>query len=296
MNARIRLVLLASALSLTLTACGGGSDTASPEKTPAASAAADGGDFCEQLDQARGSFELMNISLATDWSAFEGASKQLAAVEPPTAIAADWKVAADFYAYIAGLFEDVDFSDRKAVGAAIQSNLGPETEARAKKAEASIAEVEAYAKDTCQDTDDATPAAVTDACTLLKDDELKRVFPTGVPAPKSRTYAANTKECIWKTDAAEASIMIAPLAEFKSEYLDKSTPLSTGEIDGLEGGNTFKGILGIGRFNTKGHSVSFTLDEVGGFVSVRHGEGDSRPADVGTASTLAKLVVSRLKG
>lgn len=294
MNARNRLVLLVCGLALTLTACGGGSEKEPPKDSPAATSAGDGSDFCDQLAEAKRTFALMDISLATDWSAFKDASKRLAAVKPPAEIAAQWKVAADFYAYIAGMFEGVDFSDRDAVGDAVKANLGPETEARAKEADSAIGEVEAYAKSNCDDTGDAAPAAVTDACTLLKDDELKRVFPTGVPEPKSQTYGPDTMECIWKTDAAEASIMIAPLAEFTREYLDKSTPLPTGEIEGLEGGNTFKGILGIGRFNTRGHSVSFTHDKVGGFVSVRHGDGDSRPADVGTASKLAKLLVSRL--
>lgn len=294
MNARNRLILLISAVALTLAGCGGGSEKKPSEDAPAASSAGGSADFCEQLTEAKETFALMDISLATDWSAFEDASKQLAEVDAPPAIAAQWKVAADFFAHVAGMFEDVDFSDRKAVGEAVQSNLGPETEARAKEAETAITEVQAYAKQNCEGGGDAAEASVTDACTLLTDDELKRVFPTGVPEPKSRTYARDTMECIWKTDGAEASLMIAPLAEFKGEYLDKSTPLPTGEIHGLEGGNTFKGILGIGRFNTRGHSVSFTHDTVGGFVSIRHGDGDSRAADVGTASTLAKLLVSRL--
>lgn len=294
-----RTGLLACCLALSLAACGGSSDDdpgnrSSPATTSATAAPADSADFCSQLADVKGDLALINISLTTDWSKFEEAAKQVAAVEPPAKIAAPWQTTTEFYAHIAGLFKGVDFSDRSAVGAVLDRELGPELETRAKATEKAIATIQAYADDSCSAAGDAEPAAVTDACTLLAADDLNRVFPAGVPKPDSREYGPDSMECIWKTDNAEASIMIVPIALFETDYLGKSTPRPSGKIDGLEGGDTFKGVLGVGRFNTRGHSVSFTTSTVGGFVSVRHGGSDSRAAQVGTAAALAKVLVGKL--
>lgn len=290
---------MACAFILTMAACGGDSDddpkTAS-SKAPesSTSAPADAADFCTQFTDVRGTLSLIDISLATDWAKFPEAAKQLAAVDPPEEIAMPWRTTTEFYGHIAGMFQGVDFSDRAAVGAVLDKKLGPDTEQRAKKAEQAIATIQTYTDANCETPKDAQPAAMTDACTLLEPKDLAKVFPTGLPTPESQTYGPDSIECIWKTEDAEASIMVVPIKDFKREFLDKSTPMPAGEIDGLEGGDTYKGVLGFGRFNTKGHSVSFTTDTLGGFVSVRHPGSDSRPAQVGTATTLAKVVVAKL--
>lgn len=293
----IRSAVVACALALTLAGCagaGGGGGAPSAPETPGVDGAVDGDAFCAQLSEVQGHFSLLQVSLATDWSTFAEASEDLAAVTPPPQLAQHWTAVTGFYAHIAEIFAGVDFSDPDAVAAVIEKEFGPETEAAAQRAEEAVAEIEAYAASSCpSDTGDAS-AELTDACELLVAADLERVFPTGIPEPDSRSYAPDTMECIWESDAAEVSIMLVPLADFEREYLAQSEPLPAGEIDDLEGGDTYQGTIGIGRFDTRGHSVSFTHDTVGGFVSVRHGDTNSRAAEVGTAARLAKALVERL--
>jgi hypothetical protein len=295
----IRSAVVACAFAFALTGCGagaGGEGRGAPSapETAGVDVTVDDEAFCAQLSQVQGHFALLRVSLATDWSTFTEASDELAAVTPPPQLAEHWKTVTDFYAHIAEIFAGVDFADAEAVSAVIEKEFGPETEEAAQRAEEAVAEIDAYAASACPtDTDDAS-ADLTDACELLVAADLDRVFPTGIPEPDSRSYAPDTMECIWESDAAEVSIMLVPLADFESEYLAESEPLPVGEIDDLEGGDTYKGTIGIGRFDTRGHSVSFTHDTVGGFVSVRHGDTNSRAAEVGTAARLAKALVERL--
>lgn len=274
--------------------------TAAPDQPAPSDDQADGGDFCAELAGLQRSLDLIDISIGTDWpqtiADMRAAERELVAVQPPSDIADEWTVVAGFFSLIVTAFEGVDLDDQKAVGDVLQDRLGPETEAAAKAAGVAGTRIAAFATDTCGDDTAASPAAaVDDGCALLEDDELRsRVFVINEPTAEPRSFGDGYDECIWTDERSEVSLMLIPLEEFQREYVDKSTPITRSPIDGLEGGLAYDGTVGIARFNTRGHSVSFVAGDRGGFVSVRIGEDGSRSADVGEASRLARLVVSRL--
>jgi hypothetical protein len=117
---------------------------------------------------------------------------------------------------------------------------------------------------------------------------------TTEPTAEPRSYGDGYVECIWSDGTSQVSLMVVPLAEFEREYVAPSTPISDVPVDDLDGGKAYEGTLGIGRFSTHGHSVSFTAGDLGGFVSVQIRDTGSRPAEVGEAARLARLLVAGL--
>jgi hypothetical protein len=309
-----RLVPLCCLVVLAGTACGGSDDPAttdsesststsaesSPEPEPAEETADPSADFCTTITDVRSRLEVLNLSLATDWAttipAIRQGESELQAIEPPSELAADLADVTAFFTLITDAFDGVDPGDEAAVQTVLESVFGPETEASATTAAAAVERIDAYVAENCSDgPTDAPASAVDDGCALLDEDELRsRVFVKTEPTATPRSYGDGYDECIWTDDRSEVSLMLIPLDEFEREYVAKSTPITNSPIDGVEGGLAYKGTLGIGRFNTRGHSVSFVAGDRGGFVSVRIGEDGSQAADVGEAGRLASLLLAGL--
>lgn len=293
---------LACAVLLTVAACGGseedpvGKATSSAATTPAPEPSAQpaGDDPCDSVTEAASYVDLLVFAnnmddpdlgdrLAKAKAAFDSA--------PPAELAKDWKIVAEFFATVAPAFAGVDPTDGDQLRSA-QATLDKGIEAQAAAADEAGGRIAAYAKSQCAMGSDTAAASTTDACDLLTDEELRKVFPADDPIAKGKDFGVGFLECIWKGKTAEASVMVMPLDKLKEDYLDKATPLSA--VDGLENGNAYRGTIGIGRVSSRGHSVSFSDGDVGGFVSVRTGNGGSRVVDVPIASDLAKAAAGRL--
>ena len=273
-----------------------GSEPSPTDDEPAGSATA--ADFCTALSGVSGHFDLLEISLDTDWEetvlALREAEAELAAIEPPDQLGADWADVTAFYTLIVGAFEGVDLADDAAVQAVIEERFGPETEEAATTAQAAIGRIDSYAEKTCVEGSEPAPAPV-DGCALLPADALsQRVFVTTQPTAEPRSHGEGQVECIWSDGTSEVSLMLIPREEFEREYVARSTPLTEVPIDDLAGGLAYQGTLGIGRFSTRGHSVSFIAGDRGGFVSVQIRDTGSRPVEVGEAARLARLLVAGL--
>lgn len=291
-------------LVIGLTACGSGSEPAAKDPAKESSApapAADAaGDFCADSGELMGHFDLLDISIETDWESVAGQFRtgdtELSAASPPTEIADEWATVSSFYGLISDAFDGVDLTDEAEIRTTLTETLGEETEAKALAAQEAVAGIRAYVRSECggEGASDEGVTELSNACTLLTAADLKRVFAGDVPNGTSRTYGVGYLECIWKGDQAEVSVMMMPIGDFTRAYLDKSTPLPASKISGMGDSQAYKGVVGIGRFSTRGHSVSFTSDEVGGFMSVRQGDSSSRPVEVGDAERLARIVFAQL--
>ncbi|GLI27639.1 hypothetical protein ARHIZOSPH14_18810 [Agromyces rhizosphaerae] len=225
-----------------------------------------------------------------------GLTPGFVATTPPEDIADEWGVLSEYFSEIAAHFADVDTDDDTALGDALEAMPERVNELAFAAADAAYT-VGEFAAVECG-TGDAAGTTVTDACTLLSEADAPLVAVMGgdVPEGESSDLGFGWIQCQWEAAASdnEVWVMLVPIDEFRSEYLDESTPLANSEIDELEDGAAYEGMIGTGSFSTSGHAVSFTAGDVGGFVSVRTGDGDSRAEDVGAATQLAIAVVGRL--
>lgn len=257
-------------------------------------------DFCAGVSDVAGRFDLLEVSLGTDWAAqvtaMADGELELAAIEPPAELADDWASITDFFSLILDTFGDTDLHDDAAVQAVIEGGFGPETEAAAEAAQEAVARIDAYAESSCPGGGDSDqPLVGEDGCALLTAADLsQRVFVTSAPTAAPRSFGEGYVECIWSDGTSQVSLMVVPLAEFEREYIEPSTPISNVPIDDLDGGMAYAGTLGIGRFSTRGHSVSFTAGGRGGFVSVQIRDAGSRPVEIGEAARLARVLVAGL--
>lgn len=298
-----RGVGLACALLLTSTACGGGqgtsaTPTASPTKSATPSAAAAPAeaevDQCTTIAGAASYLDMLVFANIMDDPKLSDrlakAEAAFADTEPPAELTEDWKTVAEFFGVISKAFAGVDPTDGDQLRKA-QATLGDGIDAQAAAAGEAGIRITSYGKKNCAKADDAV-AFLTDACDLLTKKELRKVFPADDPVAEGKDFGKDFLECIWTGKTAKASVMVMPLDKLKADYLDKSTPLSA--VEGLENGNAYRGTIGIGRLSSKGHAVSFSHGDLGGFVSVQTGDRGSRVVDVPIASDLAKAAAGRL--
>lgn len=140
-----------------------------------------------------------------------------------------------------------------------------------------------------------TAGEAVDPCTLVSDETLADVFPTGAPEPDGTIYGAGSSDCTWD-DAPEAflAVSVVPGADFTSDYVNQlnlGDPV-TSDVLGPEA-VSFPGTVGIGSASADGATVGFVKDGTGALVAVRSGE-EGGPSDLGTATTIAEEVAGGL--
>jgi hypothetical protein len=140
-----------------------------------------------------------------------------------------------------------------------------------------------------------TSEAVVDPCTLVSDEQLAEIFPTGAPEPEGNDYGAGFSDCTWD-DAPDVflGVTLVPEANFASDFVDQLTPGGpvTSDVLGPDA-VSFLGTGGIGSASSGGATVRFVTDGTAVLVAVRSGE-DGGPSDLGTATTVAEEVAGSL--
>jgi hypothetical protein len=147
------------------------------------------------------------------------------------------------------------------------------------------------------DSDQSTkvePAGKTsqgDACGLLDDSALAKLFPDGVPDPSGTSFGTGFAECEWSGDGSMVLVSTLPADDFRSDYVEQLTV--TAPVKGLgDQAVSFPGLVGIGRGSADGGSVGFTFGDDAAIVAVRS-TGDPTK-DAAEATTLAKAIVRQL--
>jgi hypothetical protein len=152
----------------------------------------------------------------------------------------------------------------------------------------------------CADSDDSDratkvePAGKTsqgDACGLLGDDALAKLFPDDVPDPSGTSLGTGFAECEWNGDGSMVLVSMLPADDFRSDYVEQLTV--SAPVKGLgDDAVSFPGLVGIGRGSADGGSVGFTSGDDAAIVAVRS-SGDPTK-DAAEATTLAMDVAQHL--
>ena len=142
---------------------------------------------------------------------------------------------------------------------------------------------------------DTTGEAAVDPCTLVSDETLAEVFPTGAPEPDGTIYGVGVSDCTWD-DAPDAflAVSVVPGEDFASDFVNQlnvGDPV-TSDVLGPDA-VSFTGTVGIGSASAGGATVGFVKDETGALVAVRSGE-EGGPGDLGTATRIAEEVAGGL--
>lgn len=142
---------------------------------------------------------------------------------------------------------------------------------------------------------DTTGEGAVDPCTLVPDETLADVFPTGAPEPDGTIYGAGFTDCIWD-DAPDAflAVSVVPETDFVSDFVDQLNLGDPVTSDALgPDAVSFPGTVGIGSASSGGATVGFVKDGTGALVAVRTGESGG-PSDLGTATRIAEEVAGGL--
>ena len=139
-----------------------------------------------------------------------------------------------------------------------------------------------------------TGEAAIDPCTLVSDETLAEIFPTGAPEPEGTDYGAGFSDCAWDAPDAFLGMSLVPEANFASDFVDQLNlggPV-TSDVLGPEA-VSFPGTVGIASGSSGGATVGFVKDGRGVLVAVRSGE-EGGPSDLGTATRVAEEVAGGL--
>ena len=140
---------------------------------------------------------------------------------------------------------------------------------------------------------DTTGEAAVDPCTLVSDETLAEVFPTGAPEPDGTIYGAGVSDCTWD-DAPDTFLAVSIVPRENPDFvnqLNMGDPLSS-DVLGPDA-VTVPGTVGIGSASAGGAAVGFVKDETGALVAVRSGD-EGGPGDLGTATRIAEEVAGGL--
>jgi len=147
------------------------------------------------------------------------------------------------------------------------------------------------------DSDQATKVEPTgktsqgDACGLLDDAALRKLFPDDVPEPSGTSLGTGFAECEWSSDGSMVLVSTLPADDFRSDYAEQLTV--SAPVKGLgDQAMSFPGLVGVGRGSADGGSVGFTSGDDAAIVAVR-ATGDPTK-DAAEATTLAKAVAQEM--
>ena len=132
-----------------------------------------------------------------------------------------------------------------------------------------------------------------EACGLLDDASLAKVFTHKVPDPSGTSMGTGFAECEWSASGGSPLVLVSmlPAADFRSDYVKQLTV--SAPVEGLgDGAVSFPGLVGIGRGSADGGSVGFTTDDHAAIVAVQL-TGDPTK-DAAEAEALAKVVAKKL--
>jgi hypothetical protein len=130
-----------------------------------------------------------------------------------------------------------------------------------------------------------------DACGLLDDAALAKLFPDKVPDPSGTSLGTGFAECEWSSNGSTVLVSTLPADDFRSDYIEQLTV--SAPVKGLgDEAVSFPGLVGVGRGSADGGSVGFTSGDDAAIVAVRS-TGDPTK-DAAEATTLAKGVAQEL--
>ena len=139
---------------------------------------------------------------------------------------------------------------------------------------------------------DTTAELAVDPCTLVSDETLAEVFPTGAPEPDGTDYGGGFSDCTWDAPDGFLGVTLVPANDFPPDFVDQ---LSVGEPPASDelgpDAVSFTGTAGVGSGPSGGATVGFVMDDTAALVAVRSGEeGDL--GDLDTATRIAEEVAN----
>ena len=128
-------------------------------------------------------------------------------------------------------------------------------------------------------------------CELVPPSALATVFRTGTPPEgEAKDLTEGFASCTWENDDAYLLVSTFPAPNFQSDFKGQLSMLGPVQSSVLTDGVAFPGTVGIGKANSKGTTVGFTVGDKGYLVAVRTGAEGDQKTDLPTATGVAEAV------
>lgn len=283
---------------VSLAGCGGTSDAV----TDAAATPQKRAELCDTLGKATDMLSLLNFANNADneglYADLTEAEEFFGQPSPAEEISTEWADLAEFFHVTSDAFILVDPTDRQQLDMAQRSLKSDAEDFREllKTAVASGERVSNFSHSMCSLASDLD---ITDACILLSTTDLMKVFGKQVPLPTSTTDGNGGLSCVWAADPAnpdeveDVSVTIMPLERFERAYVDQREPLDDVAAPSIKNGHVYAGTIGLTDFDERGHSVSFSVGDLAGFVSVNLDKDFTDKDEIWRAKEFARQIIGQ---
>ncbi len=311
--------VIAAALVLSMSACGGASDarsgtaevpttTVNPSSgepgstestttvgstTTTTIVAANG--ICDEAESI--GHDLALVDFAADWTndpqgyvdGMTAAMDRFAAIEPPAAVADSWATLDAFFSMAGSALVGVDATDPTAVEDALRFE-GEDAFTMVLVLPGQVETVGVFLQDECGIDLGIEPPVIANVCETLDPAHLDSVFETSTPRGDHRRWGMGVVECMWDDrDGTEVGIVVGPGAVIRADVLQGQAPIDTVAFDGGSI-DIHEGALGPLRA-ASGRTAVTDVGATAVLASVRSGDVD---ADTLKAIALVGLVADDL--